>query len=375
MKVNTVRSKFLGGINAVKDVVKGEDEANPFRYIKVETMGTDSVLLTGSNGDVQITSRVFCEVADEGRIAVAGSYLTRFVGAMNEGPLELNNTTSRASLEGGGAKFTLALGDVESYPVMKGPSEDADGYAKFSLQASTLGQMLGLVSYAACQDTKTRASVCGVNFSADGACLVLCALDGRRMAMVSHDACLACAKMSATVPNAAVSVLQKLLKKFPEGDVLVQVDPNAARFTAPLWSVTTKLVADVYPEFRRAIPAEVAHDVEIDRELFLRCLDQAALGGWGSGLDEVVIRLEDGMARFEGRSAVSFAKTEMPVKYDAEKLVIAINPDVIRPVVDCICEKTFRLGVVSPKDPLRISCSIPFTGVVMPLRERGGSHG
>ena len=374
MKVNTVRSKFLGGINAVKDVVKGEDEANPFRYIKVETMGTDSVLLTGSNGDVQITSRVFCEVADEGRIAVAGAYLTRFVGAMDEGPLELDVSSSRASLEGGGAKFTLALGDVESYPVMKGPVEGADGYAKFSVQASTLGQMLGCVSYAACQD-RTRSSVCGVNFSAENGWLVLCALDGRRMAMVSHDACLDCERMSATVPNAAVAVLQKIIKKFPEGDVLVQVDETAARFTAPLWSVTTKLVADVYPEFRRAIPTEVAHDVEIDRELFLRCLDQAALGGWGSGLDEVKIILADNEAVFEGRSAVSFAKTRMPVKYDAEKLVIAINPDVIRPVVDCICEKTFRLGVVSQKDPLRISCSAPFTGVVMTLRERGGSHG
>lgn len=373
MKVNTVRSKLLGGINAVKDVVKGEDEANPFRYIKVETMGTDSVLLTGSNGDVQITSRVYCEVADEGRCALAGSYLTRFVGAMNEGPLTVSLTSSRASLKGGGATFTLALGDVETYPVMKGPEEGADGFAVFPIGAARLGQMLASTSYAACQDHKTRASICGVNLSSDGGDLVLCALDGRRMAIASSDVGLG-AKISATVPNAAVSALQKLLKKFPDGDVLVQVDDRAARFTAPLWSVTTKLVADVFPEFRRAIPAEVAHDVELDRELFLRCLEQAALGGWGSGLDGVTIHLGDGAAVFEGRSAVSFAKTEMPVKYDAERLSISVNPDVIRPVVDCICSKTFHLGVVSPGHPLRISCGDRFTGVVMPLRERGGSH-
>lgn len=374
MKVNTVRSKFLGGINAVKDVVKGEDEANPFRYIKVETMGTDSVLLTGSNGDVEITSRVFCEVCAAGRIALAGSYLTRFVGAMNEGPLVLDMNSSRAFLRGGGALFRLMLGDVESYPVMKGPVGGGESFAEFSVQAQALGSMLAMTSYAACQD-RARASVCGVNLSADGGRLVICALDGRRMAMVSHDVGLDRERMSATVPNAAVSVLQKLLKKFPDGDVLVQVDQNAARFTAPLWSVTTKLVADVYPEFRRAIPAEVAHDVEIDREMFLRCLDQAALGGWGSGLAEVRIYLDGGTARFEGRSAVSFAAVEMPVKYDAAKLAILVNPDVIRPVVDCIAAKTFRLGIVSPVDPLLITCGPAFTGVVMPLRERGGSHG
>ena len=368
MKVNTVRSKFLGGINAVKDVVKGDDEANPLRYVKIETMGTDSVLLTGSNGDVQVTSRVFCEVVEDGRCALAGSYLTRFVGGLAEGPVGFRLDDSRAFISGGGAKFSLATGDVEAYPVMKGPSDGRPGYATFPLPAATLGSMLGMTSFAACQD-RTRSIVCGVNMSAENGWLRMCALDGRRLALASVDAALPCENLSATVPNAAVAVLQKLLKKFPDGDVLVQVDDMAARFTAPLWSVTTKLVADVFPEFRRAIPKECAHEVAFDREIFLEVLRRVALGSYGCGDGAVKVCLDGGYATLEARSAVSFAKELMEVAYDAEKFAFKVNPDVMSSVVERVPGKEFRLGFSGPTDPLRIACDGTYVGVVMPLRE------
>lgn len=367
MKINAVRSKLLGGINAVKDVVKGEDEANPFRYVKLETLGTDSALLTGSNGDVQVTSRVFCEVGEAGRCALAGAYLTRFVGALDEGALGIVLDGSRARIEGAGAKFSLALGDVDAFPVMPGPDPSAEGTRRFTVPCATLAGALDSTRFAASTD-RTRASCCGVNFSSEGGWLHLCGLDGRRLALASVDLGLDDG-MSATVPNAAVAVVSKLLQKFGEGDVDVHADERSVRFTASLWSVTAKLIEAGFPPFRRAIPEKVANEVVFDRELFLNRLEQAALGCWGGGSRHVKMVLDANEASFEARSAVSFAASGMPVRYDAGKATFLVDPDLLASVVSRTSGNEFRMGFTDQASPLRVACDVPYTGVVMPVRE------
>ena len=189
MKIKAVRAKLLGGIKAVQDVVKTTDETSPYRNIRVETPTAGSVLLTGSNGNIQIQTRVVCETDGACALTLVGHRLAAFVGSMREGVVEIDvGTGSRARIHGGEAEFSIAKGEANDFPLMKGP--DGEGRVEYAIRAGLLVEMLRKVHYAASAD-RTRPTLMGVLLRTRSALpgmdsvLLAVAADGRRLSVVS----------------------------------------------------------------------------------------------------------------------------------------------------------------------------------------------
>ena len=373
MKIKTVRSKLLAGIKAVQDVVKTTDETSPFRNIRVETPNAGSVLLTGSNGNIQIQTRVACEADGDCALTLVGHSLAAFVGSMREGVVEIDvGTGTRAMIHGGEAEFSIAKGEAHDFPLMKGP--DGDGRVEYVLPAIQLVEMLRKVHYAASAD-KTRPTLMGVLLRARSALpgmdsvLLAVAADGRRLSVVSVEIGNT-GDVDAVLPRDLVSVLMKLAKTSFDQDLTVACDGRAFRVTADDWSVTAKLVDGVYPNYEQVIPKteSVPNDVEVDRREFLENLARASLATYVENC-QVKLTIGGNEVMFEARNDYSRVKAVMAAKYDGPKTVACFNPQLLKDALSCIDEESVHLHFRNGANPFVVSCSVPFKCVLMPTRD------
>lgn len=374
MKIKAVRAKLLGGIKAVQDVVKTTDETSPFRNIRVETPNAGSVLLTGSNGNIQIQTRVVCETDGDCALTLVGHRLAAFVGSMREGDVEIDvGTGTRARIHGGEAEFSIAKGEANDFPLMKGP--DGEGRVEYTVEASLLVEMLRKVHYAASAD-RTRPTLMSVLLRVQsalpgmGSVLLAVASDGRRLSVVSAGV-ENTGDVDAVLPRDLVSILMKLAKTSGDQDLTVACDGRAFRVTADDWSVTAKLVDGVYPNYEQVIPkAEaVPNDVEVDRAEFLENLARASLATYADNC-QVKLTIGDNAVTFEARNNYSCAKAVMAAKYDGPKTVASFNPKILEDALSCIDEKTVHLLFRDGSNQFVVTCcSVPFKGVLMPMRD------
>lgn len=373
MKIKAVRAKLLGGIKAVQDVVKTTDETSPYRNIRVETPTAGSVLLTGSNGNIQIQTRVVCETDGACALTLVGHRLAAFVGSMREGVVEIDvGTGSRARIHGGEAEFSIAKGEANDFPLMKGP--DGEGRVEYAIRAGLLVEMLRKVHYAASAD-RTRPTLMGVLLRTRSALpgmdsvLLAVAADGRRLSVVSVEIGNT-GDVDAVLPRELVAVLMKLAKASVDQDLTVACDGRAFRVTADDWSVTAKLVDGAYPNYEQVIPkAEaVPNDVEVDRAEFLENLSRASLATYAENC-HVKLTIGGNEVMFESQNGYSRAKAVMAAKYDGPKTVVNFDPKILEDALSCIDEDFVHLRFMDGKNPFVVTCSVPFKCIVMPIRD------
>lgn len=369
MKIETVKSKMLGGLDAVKGALAGKDELNPFRLMKVESFGSDSVMLTAVNDSMQITSRVFCEIEGEGVAVFDGRRLMALVGALEEGPMSFAFSGSLARISGGAAKYSLAAGDIETFASMA-VLDDGDA-ATCSLSAGVLAEALRKTAYSACQES-CRAGICGVHFEMDPEKgIEVVATDGRALSHVSINREVGGVAKEMTVSNAVVKELMRLLAKRAEPDeqIVVKTDGRVVVVTAGLWNLTAKLIDAKYPAWRQVASQAFGEVVTFDRAAFLGELRRA---GVASGGDDNPVKLVFlyGAIAFAAKDEFLSAESSIPAKYSGGKVSLVFNSLLLSRVLESLDDDRVSFGISSGKTaPLVIEVDgFPFRAVVMPLR-------
>lgn len=371
MKIETVKSKMLGGLDAVKGALAGKDALNPFRLMKVESFGSDSVILTAVNDYMQITSRVFCEVEGEGVAVFDGRRLMALVGALEEGPMSFAFNGSVAKISGGAAKYSLSAGDIETFASMAVLEEPE--VATCSLSAGALAEALRKTSYSACQES-SRAGICGVHFELNPEKgIEVVATDGRALSHVSLNLEVGGVAKEMTVSNAVVKELMRLLSKHAESDeqIVVKTDGKIVVVTAGLWNLTAKLIDKKYPAWRQVAGVSFDEVATFDRVAFLGELRRAGVASGGED-NPVKLAFLYGAVSFAAEDEFLSAESSIPAKYSGEKVSLVFNSLLLSRVLDSIDDDRVSFGISPGKTtPLVIEVDgLPFRAVVMPLRAR-----
>ena len=371
MKLKTIKSKMLGGLDAVKGALAGKDALNPFRLMKVESFGSDSVILTAVNDSMQITSRVFCELEGDGVAVFDGRRLMALVGALEEGVMTFAFDGATAKISGGAARYSLASGDLETFATMAA-LDDSD-VATCSLTAGTLAEALRKTSYSACQEAH-RSAICGVHFELNPEKgIEVVATDGRSLSYVSLNREVEGVAKEMTVSNAVVKELTRLLAKRTEDDeqLLVKTDGKIMVVTAGLWNLTAKLIDMKYPVWRSIAGVSFDEVATFDRVAFLGELRRAGVASGGED-NAVKLTFQQDCVAFSAKDEFLSAESSIAAKYSGEKVSLYFNSLLLSRVLDNVDDDSVSFGVSPGKAvPLVIEVDgLPFRAVVMPLRLR-----
>lgn len=375
MKVEAERKRLLDGINAVKDVVRAGDETSALRNIRVESGDGRTLLLTGSNGAVQVQARVECETDGTGAFTLAGARFAAFASALTADRVTLEEGRgARAAFADGTTRFTLAKGGAEDFPVMPGP--DAGKSAKAVLKAAEFGRMLKLTAYAASRD-ETRATLRAVALQMRAGNLLAVATDGRRLSSATADGDYAgTADFDAVLPPDAVKTLAKLLGRWPEGEVDIETDGAKARFTGSAWSVTATLSGIPYPNWRNVVPEGLPNEARVNGLVLMAALGRARLAA-NAEYPSVTVRFARGeggkpCARLTANGSLSHAETCVPCEYDGPETELTFDPELLLQPLGALESADVRLRFRDGESPLVIRNGLDdsFVGVVMTMRRK-----
>lgn len=369
MKIKVIRSSFCAGVALVKDVCEGKDKLNILRCVKIEAKD-DRCILTASNVTVTVTTSIACTVVEPGAVALVGSAIFGFVDALPEGEVEIEvkDSASKAVITGGSCRYTVAVGEIDQWPTMPEVGKDAKDEDKSSirLRASVLKELFRKVRYAVMTDG-SRVAVGGVNMSVTPDKTTLVGCDGRRLSFVEYETG-ATGATSVTITMKTVKQLEKMIGK-SESDVEVVTDGKQIVFSclADGWILQAKLICQIYPNWRRVIPAERKNVAKVERAAFIAELSRAGLSA-GENRD-VKFTIDNGVLTLEANdSDFSKAKTSLACSYDGEKVVTDLNPAFVLDVLNRIDDDEIEIAFADGRSPVAIWSSIPFMAVVMPLR-------
>ena len=362
MKFKIVRSKFLEGLKSVQNIVAAKGSLPILQNVLLEA-GENRLVMTTTDLDISIRSSVECEIAEGGATTLPVKLLFNSMSkaADREIVVEVDDK-ERATITAGSAKFKLAGLPEADFPRLP---KDEDAYA-YEIPQATLREMFRKVSYAASQDD-TRRTLKGVLMSFKDSKLTMVATDGRRLALVENEIEFPKdVEKDIVLPSKAVQELQRSLNGEEIASVMIQ--KTQVSFKLGNITVYSKLMDDVYPNYRQVIPKETVEKITIDRQLLLDALDRASVMTMDEAHSTKLIFSEGKLTVTSAASDIGEAKDEVAIKYAGEPIEIIFNPSYVMDPLKAIDDDEITINLNNGHSPAVIKCSIPFLYVLMPLR-------
>lgn len=371
MKIKVNKDRLAEAVNTVKDVA-ADTGLEIIKNVKVETVGDDSLRVTATNLDVQITADAPCEVAEKGATTVRAKLLSQIVGALPSGCMvefaSDENNVDQASLVGGEAKFRLATLPVSEFPSIGG----VEGL-EFVFEESVLRGLLRRTFYAASDDAINRRILTGVCVQAKDGVVTAVATDGRRLSCASMPPMEQCVgkDFEMALPMASVKCLMRMMTG--GGLVKVSLKPGSqARFSAEGWTLQTKLVDDVYPNWRRVVPAGEMKSAVIDRNGFMEAVKQSATTASVANTS-ILVEFKDGYIGLKSKTGDGSAASSVKVSAKSEDggTSILFAPKYILDALGAIPSNSVSFNYSSAAEPVTFTCEDDggdAVAVLMPIR-------
>ena len=362
MKFKIVRSKFLEGLKSVQNIVAAKGSLPILQNVLMEA-GENRLVMTTTDLDISIRSSVECEIVESGATTLPVKLLFNSISKAAEGEIVVEvDDKERATITAGSAKFKLAGLPEADFPRLP---KDEDAYA-YEIPQATLREMFRKVSYAASQDD-TRRRLKGVLMSFKDSKRTRVATDGRRLALVESEIEFPKdVEKDIVLPSKAVQELQRSLNGEEIASVMIQ--KTQVSFKLGNITVYSKLMDDVYPNYRQVIPKETVEKITIDRQLLLDALDRASVMTMDEAHSTKLIFSEGKLTVTSAASDIGEAKDEVAIKYAGEPIEIIFNPSYVMDPLKAIDDEEITINLNNGHSPAVIKCSIPFLYVLMPLR-------
>lgn len=362
MKIKIIRSKFIDGLKKVQNIVAGKGSLQIIQNAMLEAKEGKLSLVT-TDLDISIKSTVDCDVVVAGATTLPVKLLFSTISSCAEGAVELEtDAQDRARISAGSAAFKLSGMAVADFPSLP----EADNAFAYTLPQATLREMLRKTSYAVSQD-ETRKTLKGVLMSFKDGKLTMVATDGRRLALVEHEIDFpAAAERDIILPSKVVAELQRSLSG--DGDVKITIEKSQVSFNLGDTQIYSKLLDEIYPNYRQVIPSSSREKIEVDRKLLLDAIDRASVMTMEES-SSVRLTFEDNQLLVSSVAAdIGEAKDVVPIKYNGEKIDIVFNPSYVKDPLKAIDEDEVTIELNNGSSPAIIRCSVPFLYVMMPLR-------
>ena len=362
MKFKIVRSKFIEGLKSVQNIVAGKGSLAILQNVLLEARGHE-LKMTTTDLDISIRTVCECEVVEPGSTTLPVKLLFNAIAKVVEGEVCIEvDAKERADISAGNARYKLAGMPESEFPRLP---QDEEAYS-YKISQLLFKEMLRKVSYAASQDD-TRRTLKGVFISLKDSKLTMVATDGRRLALVENELEFPkeCEK-DIVLPFKAVSELQRSLGT--DEDLSMTIQKSQICFQIGEMRIYSKLMDEVYPNYKQVIPKETTEHVTVDRQLLLDAIDRASVMTMDEAHSTKFIFENGKLTVTSTASDIGEAKDIVPIKYAGEKIEIMFNPSYVMDPLKAIDEDEVTINMNDGHSPAVIKCSIPFLYVLMPLR-------
>lgn len=363
--VKAPQSELLATVKRVAGVAPGRSTLPIISNLLLQKSG-DALKLTATDLDVQATvTASLGGDAGEFSSTISAKRLTDVLATMaSDQVVSIIAKGDKLEVRGGRSRFNLHTLSAEDYPLMAPVVEGA----RFTLPQRRLRGLLESVGFAmAVSDVRYYLVGTLLEIGTEG--IVAVATDGAMMARASVGE--AGPESQVIIPRAAAL---NLLKLVPASDdpVDVCVANERAMFEFGSSRLITKLVVGRFPDYRRAMPKDLAHSVTLGRAPLINAL-RAVSVITTQKFQGVRVKFSPGEVRFESRVDGEDVESTLEIDYGGPVVELGFDAKKLAQGLESTDEDMVRLAFDAGNTPMPLSMTLPdgdssYRFVLMPMR-------
>lgn len=279
-----------------------------------------TLTLTATDLELSIEHMVRADVIESGEVVVPGKLFGDFVKKLTSQNIVLTATGSRLKID-----YERSEGEFGCYPADQFPEVNRiEDTQYFEIKNSDLKDLVNKVAFSVCTDD-TRPVLKGVRLEIDDSSITAVALDGYRLAKCVKPIVTTTASTSIVVPARAILEISRLIAD-NDDTVKFNLHKNFLMVRIDATTITTRLLAGDFVNYRQIIPQHFDTQVYIPKELFEDAIDRAVLMS-RSEKNNNLVRFDISQTNMTVRSHSDAGNVEenLPVKTDGADISISFN--------------------------------------------------
>lgn len=326
--------------------------------------------VTGYDLKEGIYTTVGADVAEAGSIVVGARLFGEMIRRLPDGIVTVstdNNNT--VNVKCGRSDFRFMGIPAADYPEM--PS--VDGVNHITLPQKTLRSMINQTIFAVAT-SDVRPIYTGTLFEVEDKTLTMVSVDGFRLAKrceeIEEGELENC---SFVVPGSALSDVERICGE--EGEVSIAVGSKHISFVIGETTVVTRRLEGEFLNYRKSIPENFRHTVEVDRAELMSVIDRVALIVSEKNSSPVRMAFGDGVIDCRCMTPVGKAEDQCSCEGSGEDLEIGFNDRYLMDALKASGTDKLHICLNTAASPSVIEAadgSKSFTYMILPVRLRAG---
>lgn len=270
MKLTVTQENLSKALNAVGRVANSKTPLPILNNILLRT-DNNRLLVAATNLEIAIVEHIGAKVDNDGAITIPARLVIDFVNNLPKGNVDLRVEESHLHIESGSYKSTINGILADEFPEL--PTIKEEESTSLSIETTIFKKAISQTIITASNDT-TRPVLTGVYAHTFENNLFIAATDGYRLAERKLNDLKK--QLSAIIP---ASTLQDVLRVTPDdcSEVNVLFNDNQVRFRMDNIEITSRLIDDKFPDYRKLIPQKSDIVIKINKDEFLRITKIASL--------------------------------------------------------------------------------------------------
>ena len=374
MQVSCLQQNLRRGLAIVGRAVATRSNLPVLQNVKIAT--EDGMLvLTATNLDIAITTRIGAQVEEEGEITIPARLLTDFVNSLPDERIDIETSVEPLSVGLKCQRFEANINgtDAEEFP----PIPTVDEGATIKVDPQVLRETIAYVAFAAATED-SRPVLTGIKVEVNGEDFTFAAADGFRLAV--YDGKLAEPLSEPTEFIIPAKTMQEVGRLIGGDDTGVEFTVTSAGthalFNIGTVEIVSQLMPGSFPNFRSLIPSEHRNRVIVQQSDFMRAVRSASIFARdGSGIVRVQIMGEEqggGISISSRAEELGDNQGEIDGEVEGEvddQSRIAFNNKYLSEVLDVLGDGEIAFEITSASSPgvVRSVSKEGYTHVVMPM--------
>ena len=337
-------------------------------------------LLLEANGDVKITgydlregiyTRIEAEVEQNGSIVVGARLFGEMMRKLPDGIVTIvADDNLNIKVKCGRSEFNFIGISPEDYPEMP----DVDGLNDIVIPQNMLRSMINQTLFAV-SDSDVRPIYTGTLFEVSGDELILVSVDGYRLAKRSEKMESAELKdCSFVVPGTALSDIERICED-KDDPVKIAVGAKHISFSIGETVVISRRLEGEFLNYRKSIPENFRHVIQIDRAELISVIDRVALIISEKNSNPIRMIFEDGSIHCSCVTPIGKAEDVCGCEGSGEGLEIGFNDRYLMDALKAAGKESLQLCLNTASSPCILRAadgSDTFTYMILPVRLRAG---
>lgn len=367
MKISVNRDDILKPLTTVAGAVERRQTMPILSNLLVKASG-ESITVTGTDLEVELTAKINCQVETEGQITIPARKLLDICKSLPDGAaINIAVDDAKVLLQSGSSRFSLSTLPAADFPAVL--REESTFVVK--VNQKQFSQLIGRTAFSMAQQD-VRYYLNGMLWELNGQDLKVVATDGHRLAVDEIELVEAVdtETKQVIVPRKGVLELARLMADV-DSEIHIQFSANHILAETDDLIFVSKLVDGKFPDYQRVLPKNGDKIVLADKNTLRSALTRAAIlsnekfRGVRFTLSENTVSIQANNPEQEE------ASEQLAVDYSGGGLEMGFNVSYLIDVLGVIGSETVKLTLSDSNSSALIEDSsddVNSMYVIMPMR-------